>query len=191
MGSRFRRGVERKRNERVESSLPMYRIVLALAAVCSLGLLVSLGLGEVAARSAVGLSVLGHLVGLTYLGVSALQVRNEARQGRRPEWAGVQAERNARRVVPTSGLALGLLMVSGWMALAASKGSEEMGLVSRLVTALAVGVSVVAHGFEALSARVQNRLEQGAELSGRPRVAGRFSRVEPAPEGESAGFSHG
>ncbi len=174
----------------------MYRIVLALSAISALGLLVGLGLdltglvsGEPVWGSALGLSVLGHVVAMTYLAVSAVQVRTEAQEGRRPAWASVQAERNVRRVVPTSAAAVVLVIVAGWLSVAASasKGSALTGLVSRSVSALAAGVSLAAHGWEALSARTQNRLAMSQDQPGRPRIAGRFSRIEPepTPSGES------
>ncbi|HEU5119311.1 MAG TPA: hypothetical protein VFT74_22155 [Isosphaeraceae bacterium] len=174
----------------------MYRIVLALSAVSAFGLLVGLGLdltglasGESLWGPVLGLSVLGHVLAMTYLGVSAVQVRSEAQEGRRPAWASGQAERNVRRVVPTSAAAVVLVIVAGWLSVAASasKGSPLTGLVSRSVSALAAGVSLAAHGWETLSARTQNRLAMAQDQPGRPRVAGRFSRMEPEPtaSGES------
>ncbi len=77
----------------------MYRIVLILAAVSALGLLVSLGLDlassglrELSWSSALGLSVLGHVLALTFLAALGMQIQSEAKAGRRAAWAAGQAE---------------------------------------------------------------------------------------------------
>jgi hypothetical protein len=168
----------------------MYRVVLVLAAGSALGLVVSLGVdlvgwasGAAVWNGALGLSMLGHVVAVIFLVVSSARVRAEAGEGRRPAWAAAQAERNLWRVVPTSACALVLVVVAGWVVMAVKPGGEGLpGVVCRVVCALAAGVSLGAHGWEALSARSQERLAVSPPVPGRSPVAGRFSRVEPEAE---------